>query len=68
MAITSKGIGKSAGSRVIACVKVVGKDVFLLTIYDKSEKESISAGAEGCSPADFGSAGEYYLEEKLLNR
>lgn len=42
MAITSKGKGKSGGSRVITCVKVVDKDVYLLTIYDKSEKENIS--------------------------
>jgi hypothetical protein len=27
---------------VITCVKAVGKDVSLLTIYDKSEKENIS--------------------------
>lgn len=33
--------GKS-GARVIICVKVVGKTVFLLTLYDKSEQESIS--------------------------
>jgi hypothetical protein len=42
MAITSKGKGKSGGSRVITCVKVVDQNVYLLTIYDKSEKESIS--------------------------
>lgn len=42
MAITSKGKGKSGGSRVITCVKVVDHDVYLLTIYDKSDKESIS--------------------------
>lgn len=42
MAITSKGKGKSGGSRVITCVKVVEQGVYLLTIYDKSEKESIS--------------------------
>ncbi len=42
MAIASKGKGKSGGSRVITCVKVVDKDVYLLTIYDKSEKETIS--------------------------
>lgn len=42
MAITSKGKGKSGGSRVITCVKVVNQDVFLLAIYNKSEKESIS--------------------------
>ena len=42
MAISSKGKGKSGGSRVITCVKVVDHDVYLLTIYDKSDKESIS--------------------------
>ncbi len=41
MSIKSKGKGKSGGSRVITCVKVVQKSVFLLSIYDKSEKESI---------------------------
>ncbi|RYE89151.1 MAG: hypothetical protein EOO37_05515 [Cytophagaceae bacterium] len=34
--------GKSGGSRVITCVKIVGETVYLLTIYDKSEQESIS--------------------------
>jgi hypothetical protein len=42
MAISSKGKGKSGGSRVITCVKVVEQDVYLLSIYDKSDKESIS--------------------------
>jgi hypothetical protein len=42
IAITSKGKGKSGGSRVIACVKVVDKDVYLLSIFDKSDKENIS--------------------------
>jgi hypothetical protein len=42
MAIASKGKGKSGGSRVITFVKVVEQDVYLLTIYDKSDKESIS--------------------------
>ncbi|MBI4646169.1 MAG: type II toxin-antitoxin system RelE/ParE family toxin [Bacteroidia bacterium] len=41
MAITSKGKGKSGGSRVITCVKIVEQEVYLLTIYDKSEKENI---------------------------
>lgn len=41
MAIASKNKGKSGGSRVITCVKVVRKTVFLLSIYDKSEKENI---------------------------
>lgn len=42
MAITSKGKGKSGGSRVISCVKIVAGSVFLLSIYDKSDKENIS--------------------------
>src|SRR5690606_39609191 len=42
MAIKSKGKGKSGGSRVITCVRVVKSTVHLLTIYDKSEKENIT--------------------------
>ena len=42
MAISSKEKGKSGGSRVISCVKIVAGSVFLLSIYDKGEKESIS--------------------------
>ena len=42
MSIASKGRGKSAGSRVITCVKIENNTVYLLSIYDKSEKESIS--------------------------
>ena len=42
MAIASKGKGKSGGSRVITCVKMVGQVVYLLTIYDKSDQENIS--------------------------
>jgi mRNA-degrading endonuclease RelE of RelBE toxin-antitoxin system len=42
VAITSKGKGKSGGSRVISCVKIVASSVFLIAIYDKSEKESIN--------------------------
>jgi hypothetical protein len=42
LAITSKGKGKSGGARVITCVKITTDKVFLLTIYDKSQKEDIS--------------------------
>jgi hypothetical protein len=42
MAITSKGKGKSGGSRMITCVKIVAGSVFFLPIYDKGDKESIS--------------------------
>ncbi len=44
MAITSKGKGKSGGARVItvtAIVSVDETDVTLLTIYDKSDRETI---------------------------
>ncbi len=42
MAITSKGNGKSGGSHVITCVKIVAGSVFLLSIFDKGDKENIS--------------------------
>ncbi len=42
MAITSKGKGKSGGSRVITCIKIVNQTAYLLTIYDKSDKENIA--------------------------
>lgn len=45
MSIVAKGKGKSGGARVIiytALVHVDEKRVTLLTIYDKSEQESIS--------------------------
>jgi hypothetical protein len=42
LAITSKGKGKSGGSRVITCVKIVNQTAYLLTIFDKSNKENIS--------------------------
>ncbi len=45
MAIASKNRGKSHGARVITCVYEVSEDerqIILLTIYDKQEKENIS--------------------------
>jgi mRNA-degrading endonuclease RelE of RelBE toxin-antitoxin system len=42
MAITSKGKGKSAGARVITCIKVTRETLYLLSIYDKSSKEDIT--------------------------
>jgi hypothetical protein len=41
LAISFKGKGKSGGARVITCVKVVASTVYLLSIYDKSEKEDL---------------------------
>ncbi len=42
LAIRSKGKGKSGGGRVITCVVAVRETVYLLSIYDKSEQESLS--------------------------
>ncbi|MCY7422312.1 MAG: type II toxin-antitoxin system RelE/ParE family toxin [Chitinophagaceae bacterium] len=41
LAVASKGKGKSGGARIITHVYVEGKKVFLLSIYDKSEREDI---------------------------
>ena len=45
MAIASKNKGKRGGARVITCnvlVDVINTDIYLLTIYDKGEQDSIS--------------------------
>ncbi|MFZ1694955.1 MAG: type II toxin-antitoxin system RelE/ParE family toxin [Flavobacteriales bacterium] len=42
LAIASKGKGKSGGGRVVTHVKVVSSRVYLLAIYDKSEKDTLS--------------------------
>lgn len=47
MAIASKGKGKSGGARVITLTVLVtatDTDLWLLTIYDKSERETITDG------------------------
>lgn len=41
LAIKSKGKGKSGGARVITYIVTDNKEVYLLTIYDKSEFDSI---------------------------
>jgi mRNA-degrading endonuclease RelE of RelBE toxin-antitoxin system len=41
LAIKSKGKGKSDGGRVITYVVKDNKEVYLLTIYDKSEFENV---------------------------
>lgn len=40
--ISAKRQGKSGGGRVITCVKIVEEEVWLLTLYDKSEMDNIS--------------------------
>ncbi len=42
MAISSKGKGKSGGARLITHLRITATTIYLLSIYDKSEKESIS--------------------------
>lgn len=42
ISIASKGKGKSGGGRVITHVHIAGKRVFLLSIYDKSEKDTLT--------------------------
>jgi mRNA-degrading endonuclease RelE of RelBE toxin-antitoxin system len=42
IAIASKGKGKSGGARLITHIVVTEEIIYLLTIYDKSSKESIS--------------------------
>lgn len=42
LAIRSKGKGKSGGARIITCVKITETSVYLLSIFDKSDKETIA--------------------------
>lgn len=42
LAIKSKGKGKQGGARVITYVKVVETTVYLVSIYDKSEKSAVT--------------------------
>ena len=42
LAITSKGKGKSGGARIITHVQVTANSVFLLSIFDKSERENLT--------------------------
>ena len=42
VAIASKNKGKSGGARVITYVKIIENTVFLTSIYDKTEKTTIT--------------------------
>ena len=42
LAIASKGKGKSGGVRIITNFVIADETVYLLSIYDKSSKESLS--------------------------
>jgi hypothetical protein len=42
LGIKSKGKGKSGGMRVITCLKITQDSIYFLTIYDKSEQDTIT--------------------------
>src|SRR5438477_6550556 len=42
LAIKSKGKGKSGGGRIITFVQIRNEKVFLVTLYDKGEKGTVS--------------------------
>ena len=42
LSIASKGKGKSSGARVITKIILISNDIYLLTIFDKSDKITIS--------------------------
>lgn len=42
LAIASKNKGKSGGARIISFVKIIDETVYLLSIYNKGNKDSIS--------------------------
>lgn len=42
LAIASKGKGKSGGARIITHLYITGQTVYLLTIYDKSEQDTLT--------------------------
>jgi mRNA-degrading endonuclease RelE of RelBE toxin-antitoxin system len=41
LSIKSKNKGKSGGARVITHIQIVDEEIFLLSIFDKSEKENL---------------------------
>jgi hypothetical protein len=42
IAIASKGKGKRGGARVMTLVKIIDKTIYLFSIYNKGNKDSIS--------------------------
>ena len=42
IAISSKGKGSLGGARLIAYIHIVENAVYLISVYDKSEKETVS--------------------------
>jgi len=42
MAISSKKKGKSGGARIVTYLKIVREEIFLISIYDKTDSDTIS--------------------------
>src|SRR5476651_1498110 len=42
LSISSKNKGKSGGARIISFVKIIDETVYLLSIYNKGDKDTIS--------------------------
>jgi mRNA-degrading endonuclease RelE of RelBE toxin-antitoxin system len=42
LSIASKNKGKSGGARIISFVKIINETVYLLSIYNKGDKDDIS--------------------------
>ncbi len=42
LAISAKGKGKSGGARIITNIVIAEETVYLLSIYDKSDKENLT--------------------------
>lgn len=40
--ITSKNSGKSGGARIITCFKVLKNTIYLISIYDKADRENVT--------------------------
>ena len=41
--ISSKGKGKSGGARIITYIKLLNERVYLISIYDKSERDTLTS-------------------------
>ena len=42
LSVASKGKGKSGGARVIYFIQIIDETIYLLSIYNKGEKDSLS--------------------------
>ena len=40
--IAAKYTGKSGGARVITCVKIIASKIYLVSVYDKADRETIT--------------------------